>query len=180
MFSCEYFKSFKNSFFHWLLLSFWWSNSSVLGICRHSLLIRWLPRLRKLKSSKKVESLQVALALRVASWKNIVFYDGGKKRRFFIIFTSKLSSAALNYLNAHSTLNFIKTLTQNQTSNEQNMTFYKKQPLILGAAVERCSGSERSDLQFYFTGVFEEFGHVFPIFSKKSTKIFKVGKIFRD
>ena len=55
---------------------------------------------------------------------------------------------------------------------------YKKQPLILGAAVKRCSGSKLSGLQLYFTGVFEDFGHIFPTFSKKFTKILKEGKIF--
>ena len=36
-------------------------------------------------------------------------FTGGKKRRFFhIIFTMKLSSATLSYLNAHSTLSFAK------------------------------------------------------------------------
>ena len=34
------------------------------------------------------------------------FFHGGKKRCFFLIFTMKLSSAALNYLNADLTLNF--------------------------------------------------------------------------
>ena len=54
----------------------------------------------------------------------------------------------------------------------------------MGAAVERFSGSflfgsKLSDLQLYFTGVFEDFGHIFLIRSKKSIKILKVGKIFR-
>ena len=82
-------------------------------------LARWLPGLRKLRSSKKFEILQVVLILRDASWKSIIFYQGGKKWRFFfLIFTMKLSSTALSYFNAHSTLNiariflYFQTLTQ--------------------------------------------------------------------
>ena len=44
--------------------------------------LRSLLGLRKLRSSKKVEILQVLLVLRDASWKNI-FYHGANKRRFF-------------------------------------------------------------------------------------------------
>ena len=71
--------------------------------------LKWLLGLRKLRSSKKVEILQVVLGLRVVSWKNI-FYHGGEKRRFFLIFTMKLSFAALKYSNAHSTLDFARTV----------------------------------------------------------------------
>ena len=52
--------------------------------------------------------------------------------------------------------------------------FYKKQLLILGAALEICGG-----LQLYFTGVYEDFGHFFLNCSKNFLKIVKVGKIFR-
>ena len=47
----------------------------------------------------------------------------------------KLSSTALSYLNAHSTFSNIKGA---------RFEFYKKQQLILGAAVEKCSGSKLS------------------------------------
>ena len=52
--------------------------------------------------------------------------------------------------------------------------FYKKQPLILVAAVEKGSGTKVLGLQLYqkmnsFTSVFEDSGHIFM----------KVGKIFR-
>ena len=57
--------------------------------------------------------------------------------------------------------------------------FYKKQPLILGAVVERYPGSNLSRLQLYFTGVFEDFGHIFLTCSKKFTKVLTVGMIFR-
>ena len=50
-------------------------------------------------------------------------------------------------------------ITTNQTSKEQDLNF--KQPVILVAAVELCSGSELSDQQLYFTGVFDDFGHIF-------------------
>ena len=63
------------------------------------------------------------------------------------------------------------------------LEFYKKQPLILGAAVERCSGSmsciKLSCLQLYLTGVFENFRHILLTCSRKFIKILKVGKIFR-
>ena len=45
-----------------------------------------------------------------------IFFHGTKKRRFFLIFTMKLSFAALSYLNAHSTLPGAR------------FEFYKKQP----------------------------------------------------
>ena len=41
------------------------------------------PRVEKLRSSKKIEVLQVVLVLQVASWKNM-FYHGGKKQHFFL------------------------------------------------------------------------------------------------
>ena len=55
----------------------------------------------------------------------------------------------------------------------------KKQPFILGAAVQRCSGSILSGRELYFIDVFEDFGHIFPICSKAFTQNLKVGKIFR-
>ena len=68
-------------------------------------------------------------------------------------------------------------INTNQTPVEQDLDL--KKLLILGAALERCSGSELTGLQLYFTGVFEDFGHIFPTCSKIFTKILKVGKIFR-
>ena len=69
--------------------------------------------LRKLRSSKKVEILQVVLVLRV-----------------------ELFSTALNCLNAHSTLNFARTfflflnITTNQTSKEQDLNFIRSSHLF--------------------------------------------------
>ena len=40
------------------------------------------------------------------------------------------------------------------------------------------SGSKPSDLQLYFTGVYEDFVHIFLTCSKTFIKILKVGKIF--
>ena len=57
--------------------------------------------------------------------------------------------------------------------------FYKKQQLILGAAVEKCSRSKLSGKQLYFTSVFDDIGNIFQTCSKKFTKILKVGKVFR-
>ena len=61
--------------------------------------------------------------------------------------------------------------------------FYKKQPVILVAAVELCSGSELSDQQLYFTGVFEDFGHIFrpvlkDVLNFKSRKYLLMCNIF--
>ena len=81
-------------------------------------LARWLPGLRKLRSSKKFEILQVVLILRDASWKSIIFYQGGRNGVFFSYFDYEISSTALSYFNAHSTLNiariflYFQTLTQ--------------------------------------------------------------------
>ena len=61
---------------------------------------------------------------------------------------------------------------------EARFKFDKKQPFILGAAVQRCSGSKLSGRELYFIGVFEDFGHIFPTCSKAFTKNLKVGKIF--
>ena len=83
--------------------------------------LRWLLGFKKSKSTKKVVILLVDLVLRVASWKNI-FFHGGKRWRFFLIFTMKLSSAGLSYLSAHSISNFAITflnISTTPTSKEQ-------------------------------------------------------------
>ena len=96
-----------NKFLLWLLLQ------KKFG--KYFNYIRWLLGLRKLRSSKKVEILQVVLVLRVGSWKKRVFLKWRKETAFFflvflfVIFTMKLSSTASSYLNAHSTLNFART-----------------------------------------------------------------------
>ena len=83
---------------------------------------------RKLRSSKQVEILQVALVLRITSWKNIIFH-GRKKRRFFLIFSMKSSSTAPSYLN--DTLNVTRTflhflnINTNQTSKEWDLNFVR-------------------------------------------------------
>ena len=84
--------------------------------------LKWLLGFKKLKSTKKVEILLVALVLRVASWKNFFFFHGEKRWRFFLIFNMKLSSAGLSYLSAHSISNFAITflnISTIQTSKEQ-------------------------------------------------------------
>ena len=47
--------------------------------------LRWLVGFRKLRSSKKVKILQVVLFSQVASWKNIIFFHGGKEWHFFFL-----------------------------------------------------------------------------------------------
>ena len=83
---------------------------------------------RWFKVAPSVEKTEVFK--KVASWKNLTFHHRGKKLRFFLIFTKKLSSATLIYLNAHSTLNFARTFTflninANQTSKEQDLNFIR-------------------------------------------------------
>ena len=75
-----------------------------LDMCR-SISLRWLLGLRKLRSSKKVEILQVVIALRVGYQKTF-FLSWRKETFFFVIFTMKFSSSALSYLYVHSTFNF--------------------------------------------------------------------------
>ena len=122
-------------------------------------ILRWLQELRKLRSSKKVEICHVIFVLRVESY--IIFYHGRKKRHFFLIFTMKLSPAALSYLNPHCIqlqilLEHFYIFKHQQKSNMKGarFEFYKKQTPILGATVERCSRIKMSGLQIYFTGVF--------------------------
>ena len=53
--------------------------------------------------------------------------------------------------------------------------FYEKHSLILGAVIERCPGilcrEVNCPLQFYFTGVFEDFSHIFLTCSEKIIKV---------
>ena len=142
----------------------------------------------KLRSSKIVKILQLALVcFQVCKLHHEkIFFHGGNKQLFFLIFTMKLYSVALNYLNAHSTLNFARTFLYFETltiiKHRARFEFYEKQLLILGGAIERCPGSlclEGNCQTCNFTGVFEDFGHIFLTCSEKITEILKVGKIFR-
>ena len=47
--------------------------------------------------------------------KNVIFFIEERNAVFLFIFTMKLSSAALTYLNAHSALNFARTFLYFQT-----------------------------------------------------------------
>ena len=95
----------------------------------------------------------------------------------------KLSSAVLSYLNVHSTLNFTRTffiflnINTYQTSKEQILNFIRSSHRKV--FWKHMSQSKLLGLQLYFTGIFEDFGHIFLICSKKSIKILKVRKIFR-
>ena len=55
-------------------------------------LFRVAPRVEKTEVFKKVEILQIRLILRVAKWKNIIFYYGQSKKAFFLnlIFLNQL------------------------------------------------------------------------------------------
>ena len=146
--------------------------------------LKWLLGFRKLRSSKKVEILQVTVVLRVVSWKK-KFFHGTKKRRFFpyfhhdiIFFCAKLFECTFNFKFCWNIFIFLNINT-NQTSKDQDLN-YKKQSLILGAAIERCFRSVWcSGLQLYFRGVFEDFGHILLTCSKKFINILELGKIFR-
>ena len=74
--------------------------------------------LRKLRSSEKVEILQIVLTWRVAQRENIIFYCGWKKQHFFLIFSAELFVCEVNfkfYLNIFIFLD----INTNQTSEEQ-------------------------------------------------------------
>ena len=46
-------------------------------------------------------------------------------------------------------------------------------------SLKLISGSKLSDLQLYFKGIFEDFGHTFLTCSKEIIRILKVGKVFQ-
>ena len=61
----------------------------ILRICRvyvNIFKLRWLSWFRKLRSSKKIDILQVALVLRVASWKSIILFSWREETVFFPYF----------------------------------------------------------------------------------------------
>ena len=66
--------------------------------------LSWL--LRLISILLDLEIFQVVLVLRVGSRKKFL---SSRKEHFCVIFTMKLLSTALSYLNAHSTLNFART-----------------------------------------------------------------------
>ena len=117
--------------------------------------------------------------------KKIYFFHGTKKRRFFpyfhhdiIFFCAKLFESTFNFKFCWNIFIFLNINT-NQTSKDQDLN-YKKQSLILGAAIERCFRSVWcSGLQLYFRGVFEDFGHILLTCSKKFINILELGNIFR-
>ena len=129
--------------------------------------LRWLLALRKLRSSKKVEILQIRLILRVAKWKNIIFYYGWKKQRFFHIFTNEIIFYSAELLicavNFKFYLNIFIFLNVTQIKHQRSNIWINKQPLISGSSIQRGFISKVSGLQFRkcFWGVFEDFGHIF-------------------
>ena len=123
------------------------------------LTLRWLLGFRKLRSSKKIEILLVVLVLRVAS-------------------CAELFECALRTF----CQNIFAFLKFNTNIKRARFEFYEKQILILGATVERYSGSICLKVNCQacsFTNVSEDFGHIFLTCSNKFIKILKVGKIFR-
>ena len=144
--------------------------------------LRWFLGLRKLRPSKKLKFCKSYLfcELHHEKW---IFYYGGKKGRSFLICIMELFSAALSYLNALSTLNFSRNFfyvkAWTQIIKEARFEFYKEQPFISGTGVVKDSGSTLSGPPISFTGVFEDFRHIFLACSKNSTKILKLGKIIR-
>ena len=123
----------------------------------------WILGLRKLRSLKNVEALQVVLVLQVASWKKI--FSWRKETAFFpyfhlkiVLWCAELFEWTFEHVFKHYHKSNIKGV---------RFEFYKKQPLVLGAAVEvfwkHMTGSKLSGLQLYFTGVFEDFGHIWSV-----------------
>ena len=132
--------------------------------------LRCLLGLRKLRSSKKAEIVKLFLFCQLDHEKKF-FLTWRKETAFFLLFS------LWNYL----LLRWAIWMRIQLFSNIKGarFEFYKKQQLILEAAVERCSGSKLSGKQLYFTSVFEDIGNIFKTCSKKFTKILKVGKVFR-
>ena len=141
--------------------------------------LRWLLRFRKLKSSKKVKILECAIVC-LQVWKlhhEKHFFMEEINSFFLLIFTMKLSSAALSYLNAHLTLNFAQTflyLTLIKYQRSRIWILWEAATYFGSSSREvswkLISGSKLSDLQLHFTGIFEDFGHIFLICSKKLLK----------
>ena len=46
-------------------------------------------------------------------------------------------------------------------------------------SLKLISGSKLPDLQLYFKYIFEDFRHIYSTYSKKVTRVLKVGKVFR-
>ena len=112
------------------------------------------------------------------------FYHGGQKWCFSGYFHHEIIFYCVELFECNSTLNFAGTflyfLTLTHIKYQRSkISILQEAAIVLGAAVERCSGSKVLGLQLYFTGVFEDFGHIFTTCSKKFTKILKLGKIFR-
>ena len=78
--------------------------------------LRQLLGLRKLRSSKKAEILQISLILRVTKWKNIIFYYGPKKQRLFLIFTKEIIFNSVELLVCAVIFKFRFNVNTNQTS----------------------------------------------------------------
>ena len=126
--------------------------------------------MRKLRSSKNVEILQIRFILHVAKWKNIIFYYGRKKQRFFLIFTNEiffysaeLFVCAVNfkfYLNIdmfkHTRKSNIKgAIFELSSSHLFRNQSYKE---VLEVKCQACNFT----CVLSFTGVFEDFGHILP------------------
>ena len=116
--------------------------------------LKCLLGLRKLRSSKNTEILQDVLVLPIASWKSIFYYEG-KKRRLFpyflceIIFNcAELFDCAFNFKFWLSIFHIFKHKHKSNIKGAR-FEFYKKQPLILGTAAEKCSGSKMPGPQLY-------------------------------
>ena len=126
--------------------------------------------LRKLRSSKKAEILQIRLILRVEKWKNIIFYHGRKKQRFFLIFTNEiifysaeLFVCAVNfkfYLNIFTFLNIKTNGIKAAIVELRSSHLFWDQP-YKGILQVKCQACNFTGI-LSFTGDFEDFSHIFP------------------
>ena len=116
-------------------------------------------RVQKIEVFKKgwnFASCSFFASLQVPSWKN--FFMKERNSFFFLIFTMKVSSAALSYLNAHSTLNFARTFLYSSTTlikhQRSKIWILPEGATFFGSSYrEVCwklmSGNKLSDLQLY-------------------------------
>ena len=141
---------------------------------------------RKLRSSKIVKTLQVALVcFQVCkSHHEKIFFHGGNKQLFFpyfhykiILCSTGLFECTFNFKLCQNIFIFLNINT-NQTSSKRILW---EAATYFGRSYRKCPGIlclEVNCQTCTFTGVFEDFGHIFLTCFEKITEILKVGKIF--
>ena len=140
---------------------YWYTNIPIY-IYRY-----WWPLgFRKLKSPKVFQVVFVCLQVcKLYHEKENFFFMEERNCVFFLIFTMKLSSAALSYLKVHPTLNFARTFLYFQTltliKHQRSKVWILSEAAIyfgssrIEVSWKLISGNKLSDLPLYFTDVYE-------------------------